>query len=438
MVNEIRLPEISENIASGDVVRILVQEGMRIEKDQPIVELETEKASFEVPSPQAGKVIQLMVKEGDTVKIGQPLIKIEPAEKTHEHEQPHRRPPQESDVSSAEEKPVPQKSKPEKNNQNNEPPQQYPPSTREKMVPVPAAPSVRREARELGVDITQVKGSGPDGLITSEDVTKFAHHLITSPSPSADTSRTAQPPLPDFNQWGDVERIPMTKVRKITAESTHASWITIPHVTQFDKTSVTELERFRKQYNPYVQKHGAKLTITALLVKVVASALQRFPQFNTSVDMERKEIIQKKYIHIGIATDTDRGLLVPVLRNADQKSVVTISQQLTDLTQRARNKQLNPDEMKGGTFTISNLGGIGGTQFTPIIYYPQVAILGTSRIYEEPVFSNQTLSSQLTLPLSLSYDHRVIDGADGARFLRWIAEALENPFLLEFDEGRKQ
>jgi len=239
--------------------------------------------------------------------------------------------------------------------------------------------------------------------------------------------------LPDFSKWGEVERKSMSTVRQKTAQHLSYAWATIPHVTQFDKADVTELEALRQRYAAKAEATGGKLTVTAILLKIVASALKVFPQFNASIDMAKNEVVYKKYVHIGIAVDTDRGLLVPVVRDVDKKNIIQLSVELSQLAEKARNKKLSLEEMQGGNFSISNLGGIGGTGFSPVVNAPEVAILGISRSKMEPVYRNGQFEPRLMLPLSLSYDHRLIDGADGARFLRWIVEAAEEPFVLSLE-----
>src|SRR5690606_27191817 len=282
---------------------------------------------------------------------------------------------------------------------------------------VPAAPSTRRYARELGVDITEVEGSGPGGRISQDDVKAHARALIQSGG-----GRVGAVPLPDFSQWGEVEVQPMRNIRRITAERLSAAWATVPHVTQFDKADITELEKLRQKYAKKVEQAGGKLTITAIALKVVAAALKAFPQFNSAVDMKNQAIVLKKYVNVGIAVDTDRGLLVPVVRDVDRKNIVELSVELQQIAEKARAGKLQPGEVQGGGFSISNLGGIGGTYFTPIINAPEVAILGMSRAVMEPVWIDGRVEARLMMPLSLSYDHRVIDGADGIRFLRWVCE----------------
>jgi pyruvate dehydrogenase E2 component (dihydrolipoamide acetyltransferase) len=297
----------------------------------------------------------------------------------------------------------------------------------------PASPGVRRLAREIGVDINQVPGSGHSGRISLDDVKEQARRILSSvgsAGAAAPMAARGSRPLPDFSKWGEVDRQAWSNIRRVTAEHLSYAWNTIPHVTQFDKADVTALEELRKKYKDQVAKAGGGLTVTAMLVRILATAVKTFPQFNASVDGDRGEVVYKKYVNIGVAVDTDRGLLVPVNRNADQKNIQQIAIEINALAAKARDKKLTLDEMSGGGMTISNLGGIGGTYFTPIVNWPEVAILGVSRGTMEPVWDGTSFAPRLMLPLSLSYDHRVIDGADAMRFLRWVVEAIEQPFLL--------
>jgi pyruvate dehydrogenase E2 component (dihydrolipoamide acetyltransferase) len=293
----------------------------------------------------------------------------------------------------------------------------------------PASPSVRRLAREIGVDIDEVHGSGPQGRISDEDVKDHARRLLSG----AETKGSAPArsvPLPDFERWGAVERQAMSNIRRTTSERLGHAWNTIPHVTQFDKADITAMEELRKKYREQVNNAGGNLTVTAMLVKVLATAVKQFPQFNSSLDPTTQEIVFKKYVNVGVAVDTDRGLLVPVVRDADKKNITQIAIDVHQSAEKARSKKLTLEDMSGGGITISNLGGIGGTYFTPIVNWPEVAILGVSRGIVEPVWRNDKFEPRQLLPLSLSYDHRVIDGADAMRFLRWVVEAIEQPFLL--------
>jgi pyruvate dehydrogenase E2 component (dihydrolipoamide acetyltransferase) len=286
-------------------------------------------------------------------------------------------------------------------------------------------------AREFGVDIHQVGGTGPEGRISMDDVKQYTRETLSRLSADdAGIRQAAEVELPDFSQWGEVEIEAMSNIRKATARHMELSWSTIPHVTQFDKADIGELEKLRKRFAGKVEEAGGKLTITAILLKVAAAALKQFPKFNASIDLKKQEIIYKKYYHIGVAVDTERGLLVPVIRDVDRKNVQELALELGDVAEKARNRKLRPEDLQGGVFTITNLGGIGGVNFTPIVNSPEVAILGVARGSTEPVFKDGQFEPRLMLPLSVSYDHRLIDGADGARFLRWIVQSLEEPFIL--------
>jgi pyruvate dehydrogenase E2 component (dihydrolipoamide acetyltransferase) len=446
MVTEFRLPELGEEIESGDVVKILVSVGDTVTKDQALMEVETEKALIEVPAPVSGAIKEIHVKEGEKVKVGQLLFTIdEGAERVEKKEEPKKQEKEKEKVEAKEERKKAKKKEREaekkevrkkaevQEGEEVEKVVEFSRLTRAAAEPkitrgiAPASPSVRRLAREIGVDINQVPGTGPEGRITEEDVKNYARQLLVGAVAVEPSGQRPVSPLPDFSQWGEVERKPMTNVRRKTAEHLSRAW-TAPHVTQHDKADVTRLEELRKQYGKKAERLGGKLTITAIILKVVASALRVFPQFNASVDMANEEIIYKKYYHIGVAVDTDHGLLIPVIRDVDKKNIIELSVELSQVSEKARSRKITLEEMRGGTFTITNLGGIGGTYFTPIINSPEVAILGVSRASIEPVFVNGQFEPRLILPLSLSYDHRVIDGADAARFLRWVAEALEQPF----------
>jgi pyruvate dehydrogenase E2 component (dihydrolipoamide acetyltransferase) len=471
-VTDFTLPELGENVASGDVLRVLVKPGDVIAKEQPVLELETDKATIEVPSSVAGRVKEIKVKAGDTVKVGQSILAVDDGAAPADEPKPTRQAPSDAQAEAAptaaaqapaqspaaaansaakvpdEEPGLEQYVEGQKRPTPEKPGAVAPRSGPEKVVAIsrgarhaaepaapelpvaPAAPSVRRMARELGVDIDQVAGSGSGGRISIEDVKAHAKRIITEPSGAG--GAVPAEPLPDFSRWGEIERQAMRAVRRKTAEHLSAAWATIPHVTQHDLADITNLEELRKRYGKAAEAAGGNLTVTAIAVKIVAAALKAFPQFNSSIDMAAGEIIYKKYVNIGVAVDTDRGLLVPVIRHADAKNIIQISVELTQLSEKARNRKISLDEMQGGCFSVSNLGGIGGTLFTPIVNAPEVAILGISRAKMEPAHDKASngFVPRLMLPLSLSYDHRVIDGADGVRFLRWVVEALEQPFLL--------
>jgi pyruvate dehydrogenase E2 component (dihydrolipoamide acetyltransferase) len=433
---EFKVPDLGENIESADVINVLVKVGDEISKDQGIIEIETDKATVEVPSSVEGKIVEVNVKTGNKVKVGDVLIKVET---TVEAPSEKKKPVGEKDESPKEEK---QKSdEKEKEKKEVKPVErdgelaEIKPSERDEQPPIlrgsaPAAPSVRRIARELGVDINKVPGSGEGGRISMDDVKDYVKKIMHGKSDAVGTGIKKEA-LPDFSKYGKIERAAMNKIREKTATHLSYAWAVIPHVTQFDKADITQFEKSRKELNSEVEKEGGKLTVTAILIKIIAEGLEKFPQFNTSIDMDSKEVIYKKYFNIGVAVDTEYGLLVPVIKNADKKNLVEISVELGQLAQKARDKKLSLEEMQGGCFTITNLGGIGGTYFTPIVNSPEVAILGISRGSFEPVYNGYgVFEPRLMLPVSLSYDHRIIDGADAIRFLRWVCEALEQPLKI--------
>jgi len=448
--SEFTLPELGENISQGDLVRLMIAPGAKVSEGQPVMELETDKAVVEVPSSVSGVVKEVKVKEGEKIKVGQTIFTLEGAAASQPAPAQPRTAPVEH-VSGqhgarlAFQAAIRAEGKTEEQALPPDQPQQAAPTFSmpaqlgkvagtEHRQPIPAAPHVRRLAREIGVDIYEVKGSGPGGRISEDDVKVYAKALLSAAATAAQAQPRAghfvQPQLPDFAKWGKIERVSMRGVRRKTAEHLAESWNTIPHVTQHDRADITELEQLRARFAPKAEEAGGKMTVTAIALKVCAAALKVFPQFNASIDIEKEEIVYKQYINIGVAADTDRGLLVPVIRDVDKKNIVELAVELSQMSKKARDKKLTPEEMQGGTFTITNLGGIGGIGFTPIVNHPEVAILGLSRSRMEPEWIGGKFEPRLILPLSLSYDHRLIDGADAARFLRWIAEAFEQPFLL--------
>ena len=437
------IPELGENVVAGDVVRIMVKPGDQLKKDQPVLELETDKATIEVPSSIAGVVKEVKVKQGQKVKVGEVVLTVDESASAPAPEAAAEKPvaapaaaPPPSAPSAPAAAPAPAAAASKVVDINRAPsrpaaasaPQSAPASSA--AAQVAAAPSTRRYARELGVDITTVDGSGPGGRVSVDDVKAQARSIIAGGGGGA---RIAAAPLPDFSQWGEVEVQPLKTIRRITAERMAQTWATVPHVTQCDKADVTELEKLRQKYAKKAETAGGKLTITAIALKVIAAALNAFPDFNSSLDVAGNALVLKKYVHIGVAVDTERGLLVPVIRNVDQKNIVQLSVELAEFAEKTKAGKLQPAEMQGGSFTISNLGGIGGTYFTPIINAPEVAILGMSRSVMEPVWTGESFEPRLMMPLSLSYDHRVIDGANAIRFLRWVCEAFEQPFLLSLE-----
>jgi pyruvate dehydrogenase E2 component (dihydrolipoamide acetyltransferase) len=485
MPTDFTLPELGENVTAGDVVRVLVAPGDAVTKDQPVLELETDKATIEVPSSVAGTVKDVRVKQGERIKVGQVVLTVEdgggaaaaksggtkaggaardegakpkpqPAGAPEEGGLSQKAPGQSeaaastggaarakqedrdegrADQPEAQQADAVAESKPRRGEvvdisrgARATPAAAAPAEPVDQGPAAPAAPSVRRLARELGVDIRRVPGSGPGGRISNEDVQAFVRTALAGGGGAG--AAAAPSALPDFSKWGEVERKPMSNIRRKTAEHLTSAWNQIPHVTQHDKADITSVEELRRKYAAQAEKAGGKLTMTAIALKIVATALRRFPQFNASADMARNELVFRKSIHVGVAVDTPRGLLVPVIRNVDQKGMFDLAVDLANVSEKARAGKLSLDEMQGGGFTITNLGGIGGTSFTPIVNWPEVAILGISRGTTEPVYDGHSFQPRLMLPLSLSYDHRVIDGADGARFLRWVADAFEQPFVL--------
>lgn len=443
-MQDIIVPEIGENVTTGTVVNILVAVDDMVAEDDPVVEFETEKAVVEIPSPTAGRIAEILVKTGDDLKIGDVIARLdvdaaqgaaaEPSTASPESASPQGAPPSaagspaEAETATGFSADKGRKSPPAPNGVRAGAEGETLPETRP-AGPIPATPSVRRLARELGLNIHAVKGSGPGGRITQQDVKNHVKQLAAA-HPPAEGRSAADTDLPDFSRWGKVEHVELTAVRRLTAESMSLSWRGIPQVTQFDRADITRLDAWLRQTAGVLEQEGGRLTITAILLKVTALGLKRFPRFNASIDPQRQQLILKQYVHIGMAVATDRGLLVPVIRDADQRSLRDLSLAVAEAAAKARNKRLLPDDMQGGTFTVSNQGGIGGTQFTPIVYWPQAAILGVSRAAVEPRYIDSRWEPRTMLPLALSYDHRINDGADAARFLRWICTALEQPMHL--------
>jgi pyruvate dehydrogenase E2 component (dihydrolipoamide acetyltransferase) len=437
MAITIKLPELGEGVDSVDVVAVLVAVGDVIQVDQSLIEVETEKASVEVPSTSAGTVLEVHVAEGDTIGEKAAIVTLDAAaeaagdsrettaSEVPAEEQAEEQAVEQTDTGAEEqrgggaEEPAPVA------------PATPPPAVkpRDGMTAVPAAPTVRRFAREVGADITAVQGSGPGGRISIDDVKAHTNRLLSQGTGGG----VATAELPDLSRFGPIRREAMSKVRRLTAENLTRAWLNAPQVTNHESADITDLEEFRKAYKERVEEAGGKLTMTAILVKIVASTLKQHPTLNSAVDMVNHEIVFRESINIGVAVDTERGLLVPVIRDADDKNLTEIGITLDDLARRARDKKLSPDDLQGGTFSISNLGGIGGTGFSPIVNWPEVAILGVSRGRIEPQWHEGSFRPRLMLPLSLSYDHRLVDGADAARFLARLKASLEQPLLLAFE-----
>ncbi len=411
MALEFKLPELGENIESGDVVGILVEVGASVNEGDSLIEIEAGKASMEIPSPSTGTISAIHVVQGDTIAVGQLVFTIEAGEAASAKKPAS--PPVEVEAPVAEATPAPVVAPA---------PAPVAPEVSPTVKAVAAAPNVRRLARELGVDIHNVIPSDSGARITLEDVKAFAKAGLEGGGTRSVATQ------------GAVRVEKMSAIRKATMNHMTHCWTTIPHVTQHDMADITKLEELRKRFASKAEAAGAKLTITAILMKVVASALKVFPNFNCSIDPEKGEIIYKDFYNLGIAVDTEKGLMVPVIRDADQKNMVDIAVDLGEIAKKARAGKISLADMQGGTFTITNLGGIGGTFFTPIVNSPEVAILGVGRAVMDPcIGKNELCAPRLRMPLSLSYDHRIIDGADGARFLRWIVEAIEEPMLISLE-----
>jgi len=457
MATEFKLPDVGEGIDVGTVVAVLVAEGDRIEVDQSVLEFETDKAVVEVPSTVAGIVTKVHVTPNSEAKVGSVVLTVDtegagdeaassaddsagssaPAEAKPADDAPAA--PQATEAAAPAAAPAqPAPASAGATTPAAPAPSAAPVTRSDDGRPLPAAPSVRRLAREQGVDLRAVAGSGPLGRISAEDVMRAARGEAAPSAASAAAAPVAaasSAPLPDFSRWGDTERVAMSGIRKATVRSMANAWATVPMVTHFDSADATEFEALRQRYKRAAEATGAKLTPTALLLKVVAAALRKFPDFNASLDVAANEIVYKRYVNVGVAVDTDHGLLVPVIKHADRKNVLELASELGALAEKARDRKLSPDDMQGGNFSISNLGGIGGHGFTPIVNPPDVAILGVSRSRMEPVWDAEqaTFVPRLTMPLALSYDHRLIDGAAAARFLRWICRAIEEPFLMTLE-----
>lgn len=422
MAMELRLPELGENIVSAQVVKILVQPGQAVQVNQPVLELETNKASLELPSPAAGVVAGILVRVGDEATVGQLVMTFESASAAPAPAEPEPAPDAAREAVAG--------APPAREPAPAAIPAAAPPAEAPAEGMTAASPSVRRFAREIGVSLAKVAPSGK--RVTIDDVKAYARKLNEAAARPA-AAPAAHAELPNFGRWGEVERRPMSNIRRATAEHLVDCWQRIPHVTAFDKADITELEGLRRRFADKAEAQGGKLTMAVMVVKTAAAALKVHPKFNASIDMARREVVFKKYIHIGIAVNTERGLLVPVLRDVDGKNMLRIAAEVSQLAEKARQGKLTLEEMQGGTFSVTNLGRVSGTYFTPIVNHPEVAILGMGRTFEEARFVNGACVPRTVLPLSLSYDHRLIDGADGAAFLRWIVEAIEEPLLLSLE-----
>lgn len=418
MARTFALPDLGEGIHEGEVLAVMVAVGDDVREGAPILEVETDKAAVEIPSPYTGKVEEILVKPGDTVKVGQVLMSFS--------------------GDGEEAAPVPRRAEEREAREEGEKP---PPVPAGKEGPVPASPATRRLARELGVDLREVPPTGPGGLVTAEDVRGFkergeeAREIAPKEEPVPVEGRPAgvvDYQFPDFSKWGPVERFPVRSIRRATARQMDLAWTRIPHVHNLDDIDMTKLEEFRRRHKADVEAKGGKLTVTVFALKAVATALKKYPHFNATYDTDAGEIIIKNYFHIGVAVNTDDGLIVPVIRDVDRKSITELAIELTDLVQRTRERKTGLEEMQGGTFTITNVGPMGGGHFAPIINYPQVSILGMGASAMKPVVREKDsggheIVPRLMMPIVLCIDHRVLDGADSLKFIKVVKDALEDP-----------
>ncbi len=451
---EFLLPDLGEDIEEADVLQVLVKVGDVVVLEQPILEIETEKATLDLPSSVAGEITAIHVAVGDIIRPGDKVITVaasgvpapvaelpeQPAQEETETEAPPpaaiaEAPVEEPDPVAAaaepeapaepavEAEPAPEAASPP-------PLVEGEPDAR----PVFASPSVRRLAREIGVDIRAVQGTGPGGRISDEDVKRAAREMPRT-APGAAVPRIGPVELPDFAEFGTVERVPLSRLRRTIKRNMALSWHESPHVTLQHEADITDLEEVRRQFRPRAEEAGGKLTVTAVMLKIVASALKAHPHVNSSLDAETDELILKGYIHIGVAVDTPRGLVVPVIRDVGDKNIIQLSVELDRISQRARNGELGLDDFRGSSFTVTNLGGIGTGHFTPIIQHPNSAILGLGRAQRRPEWSDahETWVPRTIMPLSFTFDHRVFDGADGARFMTWMTDAIRQPLVLALE-----
>lgn len=414
MAFEFKFPDIGEGLTEGEIVRWLVKEGDEVKEGQPLVEVETDKALAEIPCPKTGVILKILAKEKEIVKVGQVIVII--GEQGESFAVPPEKPKSVGVVGELEEAPeeipiVAAKTEPAK-----------PALVSEHVL---ATPAVRGLAKELGVDINQVRGSGPEGRVLEKDVRQFAESQRKPLEPEKKITKVKK-----YDLYGYVDRIPLRGVRRSIAKAMVKSKYTAPHVTTIDEADVTELWKIREKEKKVAEKKGIKLTILPFIIKAAIAGLMEHPYLNATLDDENEEIILKKYFNIGVATDTPEGLMVPVVKNAKDKSILQIAQELTQLVEKARNRTIDLADLKGGTFTITNFGALGGIYGTPIINHPEVAILGVGKIKEMPVVRNGRMVVRKILPLSLSFDHRVVDGAEGARFLNTVIARLEDPNLI--------
>ena len=427
-VKEIKVPDIGDT-DKVQVIEVLVAAGDRVDVESPLITLESDKASMDIPSPEAGTIVEVKVQVGDEVTQDDLIATMsvvassEPAAKDDAIETPAAATEDKTDTA----EPVAATTAAQKTTAPapSSAPSTLPPINEGEFGNAHASPGVRKFARELGADLSQISGSGAKGRILKEDVQSFVKQILSGGATAGGGNFfAAEPPQVDFSAFGETATQPLTKINKLTGTYLHSSWVRIPHVTQFDEADITDLEAFRKSLAAEYKDQGIKITLIAFLLKAVVAALKELPRFNSSLDAGGENLILKNYFHIGVAVDTPDGLVVPVIRDVDQKGILELAQDIVDIATRARNRKIKTDELQGGCFTISSLGGIGGTAFTPIINQPEVAILGVSRASIKPVYRDNEFAPRLMLPLSLSYDHRVIDGVMAATFTSFLGKVL--------------
>jgi pyruvate dehydrogenase E2 component (dihydrolipoamide acetyltransferase) len=416
----VKVPDLGD-VESVDVVEVLVANGDTVEIDTPLITLESDKASMDVPSPLAGKVALVQVKAGDQVRQGDLILQLEVSAATEPSPEPTPPEPQTAESAPALPEPPPAAAEPE-------------PATPAAAVAAVvdeaarirayASPSVRRFARELGVDLTLVKGTGRKGRILRADVQGWIKRALAEPA--ARGGALPEMPVIDFSRFGEIDRVPLTRVQRISGPNLQRSWLHVPHVTQHDEADITDLEAFRQQHKAAAKAEGFNLTPLAFVLKAVVAALERFPKVNSSLDPDGEHLVLKRYYHLGVAVDTEEGLMVPVVRDVDKKGIFELARELAEVSQETRDRKLTPDRLRGASFTVSSLGGIGGTAFTPVVNAPEAAILGVSRSMMRPMWQDGEFVPRLMLPLSLSYDHRVIDGALAVRFTTYLCQVLSD------------
>ncbi len=424
-LKEIKIPDIGD-FEDVEVIEVMVAPNDTVAVEDPLITLESDKATMDIPSPYNGVVKQIVVEVGSKVSEGTPIATIDVSEDSgseEENKAAESSPVQQQADESLKpaEQPVPKQAKPEEDFPGHPHPSEAVATSK---LNFHAGPSVRKLARESGIDLNEVKGSGRRGRITVEDVEAFLKAPKEKKVEKSEGFQLPSAPAIDFSKFGEIDVQPMKRIQKISSKNLHRNWITIPHVTHFDEADVTDLEEFRKKHNEAAKEKSDRLTMMPFLFKTIVSGLKTFPTFNSSLDPEGENLILKKYFHIGMAVDTPNGLLVPVIKNANQKGLVELAREMREITVKSREGTIKREDMQGGCFTISNLGGIGGTNFTPIVNAPEVAILGVPRASIKPVYQNGQFVPRLILPLSLSYDHRVVDGALAAKFLAHVCELL--------------